>query len=143
MYRPQRSTPPTVLFSSNALPPAPLSWHPSQDPWTGMVQAWSMPWAAPSHMALFLPMLEPGSLVFAHLPVPLVFAALSAYARLPCCPDLCSIAIYAITSLYRWRLLYATSCSTTDTIVPACTASCTYLNLDTELGSSCLSASHE
>uniref|UniRef100_A0A453TCD5 Retrovirus-related Pol polyprotein from transposon TNT 1-94-like beta-barrel domain-containing protein n=1 Tax=Aegilops tauschii subsp. strangulata TaxID=200361 RepID=A0A453TCD5_AEGTS len=29
-------------------PPAPPAWRPPHDPWTGLVQAWPMPWTAPS-----------------------------------------------------------------------------------------------
>ena len=29
-------------------PPPPPGWRPSPDPWTGLVQAWPMPWSAPT-----------------------------------------------------------------------------------------------
>nr|XP_020171043.1 neural Wiskott-Aldrich syndrome protein-like [Aegilops tauschii subsp. strangulata] len=40
------TAPPPPPASSTA-PPPPPGWRPSLDPWTGLVQAWPMPWSAP------------------------------------------------------------------------------------------------
>jgi hypothetical protein len=42
-----RPTPPPPTTPAPA-PPATPTWRPPHDPWTGMVQARSMPWASPS-----------------------------------------------------------------------------------------------
>ncbi|KAK1646614.1 hypothetical protein QYE76_064419 [Lolium multiflorum] len=54
MYRPPTPRPappnppqPVAPPSAPASPAAPL-WRPPHDPWTGLVQAWSMPWTSPS-----------------------------------------------------------------------------------------------
>jgi hypothetical protein len=60
IYRPpqpplQRSMPPTPASPPPppppSAPPASRSWRPMHDPWTGLVQAWSMPWSAPSPLS--------------------------------------------------------------------------------------------
>ncbi|KAK1643523.1 hypothetical protein QYE76_061328 [Lolium multiflorum] len=56
VWRPPRPPPPSApVYSTQPAPvysapppPAPSGWRPTQDPWTGMVQAWSMPWTAPA-----------------------------------------------------------------------------------------------
>ncbi|XP_020159802.1 uncharacterized protein [Aegilops tauschii subsp. strangulata] len=60
IYRPPQPRSSGASSSSSAPPPASSSgpaptptmpsspWRPSHDPWTGLVQAWSMPWSAPS-----------------------------------------------------------------------------------------------
>ena len=54
IYRPPstRSVPPTTSPAPSLAPPtsAPstVAWRPPDDPWTGLVQAWPMPWSAPS-----------------------------------------------------------------------------------------------
>ena len=54
IYRPPstRSVPPTTSPAPSPAPPtsAPsaVAWRPPHDPWTGLVQAWPMPWSAPS-----------------------------------------------------------------------------------------------
>ncbi|XP_020167897.1 uncharacterized protein [Aegilops tauschii subsp. strangulata] len=44
------AAPASTTSAPPAAPPAPTSsaWRPAQDPWTGLVQAWPMPWSAPS-----------------------------------------------------------------------------------------------
>nr|XP_020195666.1 transcription elongation factor SPT5-like [Aegilops tauschii subsp. strangulata] len=34
--------------ASSTAPPPPPGWRPSPGPWTGLVQAWPMPWSAPT-----------------------------------------------------------------------------------------------
>nr|XP_020175307.1 extensin-like [Aegilops tauschii subsp. strangulata] len=41
------TAPPPPPAPSTA-PPPPPGWRPSPDPWTGLVQAWPMPWSAPT-----------------------------------------------------------------------------------------------
>ncbi|KAM0901391.1 hypothetical protein ACQ4PT_020014 [Festuca glaucescens] len=39
---------PTPPSAPPPAPPPPPGWRPSPDPWTGLVQAWPMPWSAPT-----------------------------------------------------------------------------------------------
>ncbi|XP_044376314.1 extensin-like isoform X1 [Triticum aestivum] len=58
IYRPPKQESPSASSSSAPAPSAPMAppasaptpppWRPSHDPWTGLVQAWPMPWSAPS-----------------------------------------------------------------------------------------------
>ena len=45
---PTMAPPPPMAPPPSMAPTAPHAWNPPHDPWTGMVQAWSMPWAPPS-----------------------------------------------------------------------------------------------
>ena len=44
---PRLEAPPSPAAPA-ATPPAAPTWQPPNDPWTGLVQAWPMPWSAPS-----------------------------------------------------------------------------------------------
>lgn len=49
IYRPPQPRPASTAPAPTTAPsPAPPTWSPQHDPWTGLVQAWSMPWSAPS-----------------------------------------------------------------------------------------------
>ncbi|XP_044370836.1 protein transport protein SEC31 [Triticum aestivum] len=54
VYRPPQPRSASSSASSSSTPSStptastPTAWHQQQDPWTGLVQAWPMPWSAPS-----------------------------------------------------------------------------------------------
>ena len=55
LFRSPVAPPPAPPTGASTSTPAPSAWRPLHDPWTGLVQAWSMPWTAPSPAGAPLP----------------------------------------------------------------------------------------
>jgi hypothetical protein len=47
-FRTAPAPPPPSAPAPPTAPPPPPGWRPSPDPWTGLVQAWPLPWSAPT-----------------------------------------------------------------------------------------------
>ncbi|KAK1692125.1 hypothetical protein QYE76_008822 [Lolium multiflorum] len=137
-------------------PPPPPGWHPSPDLWNGLVQAWPMPWSAPTPYGAppaYTGGWQPGARPDTGAPILAPRQATAAYHAAPAynappyashgatsSPTCCST-IYRSTMMVPY--LYADAGPTADATTPASSHVYTSLYFDSELGPSCYSTSHE